>query len=460
MIKLSELKNKVQQNKLAALFSGRDKDNLDPSEVAHMLNTLPVKSAVETFTALPDTSQLLLFKYLGAYLQQYMVTAMPKEKAALLLNQLNSTDRYNFFSALNGLRRSAYMELLDKGNRKATQDMLGYPRQSVARLVNTSFCTLSEEMTVKQAVAYLRENHRDSDTADVVYVTDKSGKLIDDIPIRRLVLNEPSKTIADIMDRHFIKLEIADTTDVAIARFKQYNRTVLPVTNAENILLGVITIDDLIDVAEQRNTREMQRFGGTEALEFPYVKTSVFSLIRKRAGWLIILFLSEMRTATAMGFFENEIAQAVVLALFVPLVISSGGNSGSQAATLIIRALAVGELTVKNWFYVMRRELLSGLSLGVILGAIGFLRIAAWQQLGWYHYGKHWLLLATTIFFSLIGIVLWGTISGSMIPIVLKKLKQDPATSSAPFVATLVDVTGLVIYFTIAHLLLKGTILK
>jgi magnesium transporter len=460
MIKLSELKNKVQQNKLAALFSGKDKDNFHPSEVAHMLNTLPVKSAVETFATLPDTSQLLLFKYLGAYLQQNMITAISKEKAAFLLNQLNSTDRYNFFSALNGLQRSAYLELLDTDNRKATQDMLGYPKQSVARLVNTSFCTLGEDMTIKQAIAYLRENHKDSDTADVVYVTDKAGKLVDDIPIRRLVLNEPSKTIADIMDRHFVKLDITDTTDVAIARFKQYNRTVLPVTNVKNILLGVITIDDLIDVAERRSTREMQRFGGTEALEFPYVKTSVFSLIRKRAGWLIILFLSEMLTATAMGFFENEIAQAVVLALFVPLVISSGGNSGSQAATLIIRALAVGELTVKNWFYVMRRELLSGFSLGVILGGIGFLRITAWQQLGWYNYGTHWLLMATTIFFSLIGIVLWGTLSGSMIPIVLKKLKQDPATSSAPFVATLVDVTGLVIYFTIAHLLLKGTILK
>lgn len=214
-----------------------------------------------------------------------------------------------------------------------------------------------------------------------------------------------------------------------------------------------------MDVAEQRNTREMQRFGGIESLEYPYVKTSVRSLIQKRAGWLIILFLSEMLTATAMGFFENEIAKAVVLALFVPLVISSGGNSGSQAATLIIRALAVGELTIKNWFYVMKRELLSGLVLGIILGAIGFLRITAWQELGWYNYGPHWLLMASTIFFSLIGIVMWGTLSGSMIPIVLKKLKLDPATSSAPFVATLVDVTGLIIYFSIAAILLKGTLL-
>jgi magnesium transporter len=459
MINLAQLKDKLSPGKLVSMLSGRNKEHIHPSEVAYILNTLPLKSAVETFLELPDQSQLLLFNFLGSYLQQSMIAAIPREKAVYLLNHLNSTDRYTFYSSLNGLQRPTFLEMLDEKNRKATQDMLGYPKQSVARLINTSFCTISQEMTIAQATEHLRLHHKDSDAADVIYVTDKDGKLIDDIPIRRLVLNEATKTIHDIMDWSYVKLNIEDTTDEAISRFKQYDRTVLPVTNSDNVLLGIVTIDDLIDVAEQRNTKEMQRFGGVESLEYPYVKTSVFSLIRKRAGWLIILFLSEMLTATAMGFFEKEIAKAVVLALFVPLVISSGGNSGSQAATLIIRALAVGELTVKNWFYVLRRELLSGLSLGVILGAIGFLRITAWQKLGWYNYGTHWLLMATTIFFSLIGIVLWGTISGSMIPIVLKKLKQDPATSSAPFVATLVDVTGLVIYFSIAAILLQGTIL-
>jgi magnesium transporter len=459
MIHLAQLKDKLSPSKLISLLSGKNKDHIHPSEVAHMLNGLPLKSALNTFMELPDASQLLLFNYLGSYLQQSMIGSMPQEKAAYILNHLNSTDRYSFFASLNGMQRSTFLKLLDEKNRKATQDMLGYPRHSVARLVNTSFCTLNKDMTIAQATAYLQLHHEDSEAADVIYVTDQDGKLIDDIPIRKLVLNDGSKTINDIMDWSYVKLDIEDSTDEAISRFKQYDRTVLPVTNADNLLIGIVTIDDLIDVSEQRNTREMQRFGGAESLEYPYVKTSVFSLIKKRAGWLIILFLSEMLTATAMGFFEKEIAKAVVLALFVPLVISSGGNSGSQAATLIIRALAVGELTVKNWFYVMRRELLSGVSLGIILGAIGFLRITAWQKLGWYNYGPHWLLMATTIFFSLIGIVMWGTLSGSMIPIVLKKLKQDPATSSAPFVATLVDVTGLVIYFTIAAILLKGTIL-
>ncbi|OKS84614.1 magnesium transporter [Mucilaginibacter polytrichastri] len=460
MINLAQLKDKLLPSKLISMLSGHNKEQIHPSEVAHMLNGLPIKSAVETFLELPEHSQLVLFNFLGAYLQQNVVRTMPKEKAVFLLNRLNSTDRYTFYSALNGLQRSTFLELLDEKNRKATQDMLGYPKQSVARLVNTSFCTLNQEMTIAQAIDHLRINHEDSDAADVIYITDKDGKLIDDMPIRRLVLNESSKTIHDIMDWSFVKLEIEDSTDIAISRFKQYDRTVLPVTNAENVLLGVLTIDDLIDVAEQNTTKEIQRFGGVESLEYPYVKTSVGSLIKKRAGWLIILFVGEMFTATAMGFFEKEIAKAVVLALFVPLVISSGGNSGSQAATLIIRALSVGELTVKSWFYVLRRELLSGISLGIILGAIGFLRITAWQKLGWYDYGTHWLLMAVTIFFSLIGIVMWGTLSGSMIPIVLKKLKQDPATSSAPFVATLVDVTGLVIYFSIAAVVLHGTILK
>jgi magnesium transporter len=231
------------------------------------------------------------------------------------------------------------------------------------------------------------------------------------------------------------------------------------VTNTDKVLLGVITIDDVMDVVEQKDTATIQKFGGLEELDYPYVKTPFFSLVRKRAGWLIILFLSEMLTATAMGRFADEISKYVVLALFVPLVISSGGNSGSQAATLIIRAMSLRELTLKDWWYVMRRELFSGLFLGVILGTIGFIRITVWQELHWYNYGPHWILLAITVFFSLIGIIMWGTLSGSMIPMVLKKCRLDPATSSAPFVATLVDVTGLVIYFTIAAMVLRGTML-
>jgi magnesium transporter len=456
---LKDIKEKVLSGDFKSLLYPGTNTDIHPAEVAKILDSLPVETAYTSFIAFPENKKALLFSYLGQFLQRKIIARLDKDDAALILNHLNSTDRYSFFSCLKPIDRSKYIKYLDEDHRKATQDMLGYPKQSVARLVNTDFAAITEDMTIAQACEHLRKNQKDSDTANVIYVIDGEGKLLDDIPVRRMVLNEPSKSIKDIMDGVVIKLNIEDNADEAMSKFKEYDRTVLPVVNTDNLLVGVITIDDIIDIAEQRNTREAQRFGGVESLEYPYVKTPVFELIKKRGGWLIILFLSEMLTATAMGYFADDIAKALVLALFVPLVMSSGGNSGSQAATLIIRALAVKELTVKDWWYVMKREVLSGLCLGIILGAIGFLRIAVWQWLGWYDYGQYWISICATIFFSLIGIILWGTISGSMIPIILKKLKLDPATSSAPFVATLVDVTGLIIYFTVASIVLKGKLL-
>ncbi len=456
---LKEIKEKVLSGDLKSLLYPGTKTDIHPADVAKILDTLPVETAYSSFISFPEQKKPVLFAYLGHFLQRRIIARIDKEEASEILNHLNSTDRYTFFTCLTPIERSKFLDYLDEDNRKATHDMLGYPRQSVARLVNIDFAAITEGMTIAEANEHLRENQKDSDTANVIYVVDGEGKLLDDIPVRRLVLNDPAKCIKDIMDGVVIKLNIEDNADDAMSKFKEYDRTVLPVVNTDNMLVGVVTIDDIIDIAEQRNTRELQRFGGVEALEYPYVKTPVFSLIKKRGGWLIILFLSEMLTATAMGHFSDDIAKALVLALFVPLVMSSGGNSGSQAATLIIRALAVKELTIKDWWYVMKREIFSGLCLGIILGSIGFLRIAAWQALGWYNYGQYWMYVAITIFFSLIGIILWGTLSGSMIPIVLKKFKLDPATSSAPFVATLVDVTGLIIYFSVANIILRGKLL-
>lgn len=433
--------------------------NIYPSEVAKLFNDLPNDFAMKAFRGFPIKKQVLVFPYLDSLLQKKLLRNLTKERAGYLLNKMSSDDRLELVNSYKGLERSHVLELLEEKHKKATQDMLGYPKESVARLVNTEFATISRDMTIAQANEHLRNHHVDSETANVIYVVDDAGKLIDDIPVRRLVLNPPEMQIAEVMDGYCVKLDIDDSAEEAVTKFQEYDRTVLPVTNSDNILLGVITVDDVMDVQEERNTREMQRFGGLESLEYPYVKTPFGSLIKKRAGWLIILFLGEMLTATAMGYFEVEIAKAVMLALFVPLIISSGGNSGSQAATLIIRAMALKELSIRDWWYVIRREFLSGLTLGVILGAIGFLRITAWQQFHMYNYGPHWFLLATTIFFSLIGIVMWGTLCGSMIPMILKRFKQDPAASSAPFVATLVDVTGLIIYFSIAAIILKGTLL-
>jgi magnesium transporter len=461
MLSLKEIRRKLFKGDIAGLFRSfvKDEKSMQPSEVAQIFLNLPASSAVKAFQAFPERNKIVLFPYLDNLVQKQIIQDIPKDQASKILNSISSDDLLIFLSQLKGIELSETLEYLNEKNKKAAHNLLGYPKESVARLINTEFVTIKKEMTIEEAMTHLRKYHQDSETANVVYVVDSEGKLIDDVPIRRLVLNEPGKRIEDIMDGFYVKLNIEDSKETAVDIFKQYDRAALPVTNDSNVLLGVITVDDVLDLEEEKNTKEMQRFGGLESLEYPYVKTSFFSLIRKRAGWLIVLFLGEMLTATAMGYFDKEISKAVVLALFVPLIISSGGNSGSQAATLIIRAMALRELSFRDWWFVMRREILSGLTLGIILGAIGFLRITTWENLHWYEYGPHWLLVAITIFFSLIVIVMWGTLSGSMIPIVLKRFKIDPATASAPFVATLVDVTGLVIYFSIAAIVLRGTLL-
>jgi len=457
---LKEISKKIIQGDFSSLLNfGNGNKNVHPTEVAKMLSAVPTDAALQAYNSLPTTIQVKVFPYLNIPLQKTIAETITTSRAIFILNELSSDDRVAFYSSLKGVERSNLLKLLNEKNKDAVHDILGYPENSVARLINTEFATITSQFTIGEASEHLRKNHKDTETANVIYVIDKEGKLIDDIPMRRFVLNEPSKKVADILDGFCVSLKMTDTKEDAVQKFKEYDRVVLPVTNADNILLGVLTVDDVMDAAEQRDTKEIQNFGGVEGLDYPYVKTSFFSLIKKRATWLIVLFVGEMLTATAMGYFDAEISKAVVLALFVPLIISSGGNSGSQAATLIIRAMALKELTIKDWWFVMRREILSGLTLGFILGTIGFIRIEVWQSLHLYNYGPHYFLLALTIFFSLIGIVMWGTLSGSMIPIVLKKFKLDPATSSAPLVATLVDVTGLIIYFTIAAFILKGTIL-
>lgn len=437
----------------------KQKNTVHPAELAQIIDEIPFEIGLASFLKLPDETQVKVFRHLDLQLQHKLMLEFTHEKTAFILNNLNSDDRTQFFTQVPLNQRAKYFGVLTEKHKATTQDFLGYPKNSVARLVDTNYATISKDMSVGEASEYVRRHFKDSSAINVIYVVDENGKLLDDIQVRRLVINPPEVMISDIMDGDFIALHVEDTKETAVEKFMDYDRVVIPVVNDENYIMGVVTVDDIMDVAERKETRDIQKFGGVEELDFPYVKTSFFKLTEKRATWLVILFIGEMLTATAMGFFEDEISAAVVLALFVPLVISSGGNSGSQAATLVIRALALKEISLKDWWFVMRREFFSGFTLGVILGAIGFLRITVWHYLGWYDYGEFWFLIALTIFLSLIGIVLWGTLSGSMIPIVLKKLKLDPATSSAPFVATLVDVTGLIIYFSIAAMVLKGTLL-
>ena len=320
------------------------------------------------------------------------------------------------------------------------------------------FIAIDDNWTVKEVLDHIREFGRDSETLNVIYVVDDRGKLIDDLRMREFLLRPLEAKVSDFRDRAFVALKVNDSQEEALNAFRKYDRVALPVVDSNGVLVGIVTSDDMLDVAEEEATEDIQKFGGMEALDEPYMRISLLRMVRKRAGWLVILFLGEMLTASAMGYYEGEIAKAVVLALFLPLIISSGGNSGSQASTLIIRAMALGELTLRDWFRVMRKEIMAGLLLGCVLGVIGFMRVAVWSQFSTI-YGPHWLLVALTVGFALIGVVLWGSISGSMLPFILRRVGADPATSSAPFVATLVDVTGLIIYFSIALLIMRGAML-
>ena len=336
--------------------------------------------------------------------------------------------------------------------------LLAHADDTAGGLMTSEFFALRRQMTAQMAIDFLRQQGRNAERPYYIYVVDRFNKLIGVVGLRVLISAPPEATIESIMGRDVRSVPVGTDQEEVAQLMKKYSLLALPVVDADSRLIGVIHGTDMVNVVEEEATEDLQKIGGSEALDGPYMLISFWSMIRKRAGWLIILFLSEMLTATAMGFFEAEIARAVVLALFVPLIISSGGNSGSQAATLVIRAMALGEVKLRDWWRVMRREVLSGLTLGAILGSIGFLRIAAWN-FAFDTYGPYWPLIGLTVGLSLIGIVLWGTLAGSMLPLFLRRIGLDPATSSAPFVATLVDVTGLIIYFSVASLVLRGTLL-
>ena len=400
-----------------------------------------------------------VFKILGLGEQKRIIKELPSFKAAELLNELPADDRVSFLEELPKSMVRDLIKTLDPEERKITLELLGYPENSVGRLMTPYYIYVYESNTVEQVLRTIRRFGTNIETIDVIYVINEKGELIDDIRIRDFILASPEVAVSELMDGRYISLNVNDDQELAHEAFKMNNRVALPVIDDQNILLGIVTIDDVLWVAEEEFGEDIQKIGGTEAFDEPYLHIGIFKLVKKRAGWLVLLFLGEMLTATAMQYFQKEIEAATVLALFIPLIMSSGGNSGSQASTLIIQAMAMGELSLSDWWRVMRREFISGTILGVILGSIGVLRIVIWQNLHIFDYGHYWKLVATTIFFSLIGIVLWGSLMGSMLPLILKRLKLDPAASSAPFVATLVDVTGIVIYFSVAYFFLQGILL-
>ena len=429
-----------------------------PADIAELLSELPEHEQVLIFRLLPNELAADTFEYLDFDMQVNLLKAMGKEEASSILNEMSPDDRTALFEDLPGVAAKQLITLLSSEERKIATTLLGYPEDSVGRLMTPDYIAVKPEWTMTEVLNYIRENGKDSETLNIIYVIDNKGKLIDDIRIRDIILSPVNNVILDLMDENFVALHVNDDQETAVREFKKYDRVALPVVDAFGVLIGIVTVDDVLDVAEEEATEDIHKLAAVEALDEPYSTIPIFSMVKKRALWLTILFISEVLTAIAMGYFEDEISKAVVLSIFIPLIISSGGNSGSQAATLVIRALAIGEITVKDWWLIMRREILSGLSLGCILGVIGFIQVTVLSNFS-EGISEHWILIGLTVGCSLIGIVLWGTLSGSMLPFILKRLGADPATSSAPLVATMVDVTGLVIYFTVAILILSGTLL-
>jgi magnesium transporter len=446
----------LQSEDIRQLHEFLDDQNI--SDVAALIDELPDQETL-IIANMSIHRAASTFKILDFSVQKRIIQELPPPKTAELLNELSADDRTAFLEELPSEVVKEMIKTLDPEERKITLSLLGYPESSVGRLMTPEYIAVRKDWTVKEVIEHIRVEGKNSETIDVVYVVDDRGVFIDDIRIREIILADPNKKIEDVIDNRYIALYVDDDQEKAYQTFKMNNRVALPVLDSNNILLGIVTVDDVLWVASEEFSEDIQKIGGAEALDEPYLYIRFAKLIKKRVGWLIILFLSEMLTTTAMQYFNIELGKVLVLGIFIPLTISAGGNSGSQASTLIIRAMALGEITIGDWWRILRREILSGATLGLTLGAVGFLRIEIWQHLHIYNYGEHHVLIADIIFFSLIGIVLWGSVIGSMLPILLKRLGLDPATSSAPFVATLVDVTGIIIYFSVAYLILHGILL-
>ena len=430
-----------------------------PADIADQLTQKSSKDRVLSFLLLAGEAKAEVFPYFDSEIQQELILNLGNEATKELFNELAPDDRTLLLTDFPDSIIKEIINLLDQKEREQALNLLGYESDSIARLMTPHYIQARKDWTVKRVLESIKIYGKKAETLNFVYVVNDKNKLIDDLRIGQLLMAEDSTLIEELMDKNFIAIRTTEKIEESLAIFDKYDREALPIVTEKGILVGIVTFDDLLEQIEQRDTEDMQKFGGMEELDLSYTKTSLSDLVKKRAGWLVVLFLGELLTASAMGHYDDEIAKAVVLALFVPLIISSGGNSGSQAASLIIRAMALKELQLRDWWYVMKKEFVSGLLLGGILGLLGFVRILIWQETGIYDYGPYWLWVALSVSTSLLFIVLWGTLSGSLIPFLLRKMKLDPAAASAPFVATLVDVTGLIIYFSVSALFLAGKLL-
>lgn len=433
---------------------------LDAPDIAELIDELPPADQGIIYRLMPREQAQKVFDYLPVGVQQKLIDSLSREEVQSIIEEMPPDDRTRLLEELPGEVTRRLLESLSPEQLRTARQLLGYPEGTAGRYMTPEYVALPPDITAREALERIRTIGRGKETLNVIYLVSEKGRLLEDVRLGSIVLADPETMIGDIEERPPVSIEASATGEEVVSAFDRYDRAALPVVDAQGHLLGIVTHDDVLEFAEKRATEEIQKLGGSEALDRPYFEVTFWPMVRKRGGWLAALFLGETLTATAMGKYEHAIERAAVLSLFVPLIISSGGNSGSQATSILIRSLALQEVRLKDWWRVLRKELRTSVSLGVFLGAIGFFRICLWYWAGWQHYEGHPYLMATTVWLSLIGVVVFGSVVGSMLPFILRRIGFDPASASAPFVATLVDVTGLIIYFSVASMVLRTTLLR
>lgn len=431
---------------------------MEPADIADMIETLPPESGVVAFRVLPREVSGETFAELNQQVQESLLQELGTERSARVIEMMDPDDRVALLDELPIEIATRLIAQFSPSNRRVTQAILGYPADSVGRLMTPNYVRVREDWTIDKVLEHIRRYGNNAETINWVFVIDKDSKLIDDIHIREIILAEPGALISEIMDKEYVALFAADDQEEAVRVMNRYDRTALPVVDSLGLLVGIVTADDIADVAEEEFTEDVHKLGGMEALDAPYMSSPVLSMFKKRGGWLAGLFLMQVFTISIMGFFDEQLNKAVVLALFVPMIIASGGNTGTQAASLLVRAIAVEEVTLKSWWKIMRKELLTGLCLGVTLGVLGIVVVWILSHTPMVE-TPHLMPLAITVGIAVFMIVIWGSLIGSMFPLLLNRVGLDPAASSSPLVATLMDVSGLTIYFVVALVLLHGTIL-
>jgi magnesium transporter len=436
-----------------------DEDRLNPTDLRTIWRILTPEERVEAFHLMARDDAEEFFLGLSASDLAGLMRNLPRNERRSWMRLLAPDDAADLVQQVPEEERNELLGLLDDPTRKEVTALLAYKQDAAGGLMNPRYARVRPEMTVDEAIGYLRRQARTNlEIISYLYVIDEAQKLVGVVSFRDLFAAQPEKRVRDVMRSEFVSVRDDQDQEIVSKLLTENDLIAIPVVDADGHMKGIVTFDDVVDVVQAEATEDIQKLGGMEALEAPYLEIAFSRMFRRRAGWLSALFLGEMLTATAMTFFEDEIARALVLTLFLPLIISSGGNSGSQASTLVVRAMSLGEVRLADWWRVVKRELAAGLALGAVLGSIGFLRIVIWQAV-WPLYGEHYLLIALTVGMSLWGVVQFGTLAGSLLPFLFRRLGVDPASASAPFVATLVDVTGLIIYFTVASLILSGTLL-